>query len=314
MTTSQELFHAQADSVGAALREVIGGTARGTVLAAFERSAYLDLDGRIAALASAGLGRGPFTIGLRDVVTLSPRLAAGDAVSLRDGALQIGRVIVDVGAAVVWDPALPRAGSETHSDQGAFWGDARKFVIDALLSGAPPESVAPLLAAPEVRTGPVPQAARAGLVVQAAVLEALARGLSAIREFLEGGAVGTVTRAVTAEMAGRGPGLTPSGDDVLVGIMHAITVWPALAAQAGGPQARSVLADAALPRTTRISGAYLEAAARGWATEPWHSLVQMLGRRPTAIRAAVRRILRVGETSGADALTGFCWAWSRLVA
>jgi hypothetical protein len=30
-----------------------------------------------------------------------------------------------------------------------------------------------------------------------------------------------------------------------------------------------------------------------------------------ALRASIGHLLRVGETSGADALTGFCWAWAR---
>jgi len=69
--------------------------------------------------------------------------------------------------------------------------------------------------------------------------------------------------------------------------------------------------DAARPKTTRISGAYLDAARRGWAAEPWHALIHALDD-AAAMRTAVRRLARVGETSGADALTGFSWAWRRL--
>ncbi len=100
--------------------------------------------------------------------------------------------------------------------------------------------------------------------------------------------------------------------------MIGVTAWPATAAPREPVDVRLVLASAAHPHTTRISGAYLDAALRGWAPEPWHDLIRPLaGARagpPDALRAAVRRLLRIGETSGADALTGFCWAWRRLPA
>jgi hypothetical protein len=68
----------------------------------------------------------------------------------------------------------------------------------------------------------------------------------------------------------------------------------------------------ARPRTTRISAAYLDAAGQGTATEPWHGLIRALRTRSDGVRAAVADLLRIGETSGADGLTGFCWTFQRL--
>lgn len=93
-----------------------------------------------------------------------------------------------------------------------------------------------------------------------------------------------------------------------MGIVLALVVWPHLA---GTERIPDLLVDAARSKTTRISGAYLDAARRGWAAEPWHALMRALDD-AASTRAAVRRIARIGETSGADALTGFCWAWRRL--
>ena len=132
-------------------------------------------------------------------------------------------------------------------------------------------------------------------------------------EFLSGRAdASRLTAAIAERIAGRGLGLTPSGDDLLTGMMHAITVWPRLAGEMGAAGVRRLMADAARPHTARISGAYLDAAAAGLASDPWHDLMQSVGTSHATIRAAVRRVLEVGETSGADALTGFCWAWRRL--
>jgi hypothetical protein len=86
-------------------------------------------------------------------------------------------------------------------------------------------------------------------------------------------------------------------------------VLPGASGARGVTEMRETLAAAAISRTTRISGAYLEAARHGWAGEPWHALARSLSGPPDLLRGAVRRLLRIGETSGADALTGFCWVW-----
>lgn len=104
-------------------------------------------------------------------------------------------------------------------------------------------------------------------------------------------------------LAGLGPGLTPSGDDVLMGLMHAYFVrFPEGVAR----ERSAVIARIAVPRTTSLSGAWLYAAAEGEAGVLWHRLVDAAaaGNDPE-LRAAVRAILAVGHTSGADALSGF---------
>ena len=286
----------RATSVSSGLSDILTSTARGAVLALFERSAYLDLDGRIAALASAEFGRGPLMIALDRFDALRP-LAVGAAVSLHGGSLRVGLHDISLRDAVVWNPALPPAGGRHGADPAP-----PDLVIEELRRIAPTESVAALL------DGPPGVAATAD-----ALLDPLRRGLEVIARFLSGRAdAAQATRTVATQIAGRGPGLTPSGDDLLTGIMHAITIWPRIAATADGPDVRRLFADAARPKTTRISAAYLDAAARGQASEPWHALVRSLGQSHATARRAARRVLAVGETSGADALTGFCWAWRRL--
>ncbi|MDR7484476.1 MAG: DUF2877 domain-containing protein [Armatimonadota bacterium] len=281
-------------SIPSPLSGLRDGAARGTVLAVFQRSAYLDVAGRIVALAPAGLGRGPLTITLDRPRALRP-LAAGEAVALDGGLLRVGGHTVDLRPSAVWDPALPAVASPAV---------APAVVLREVRRGASEASVAALLDPPR-GAGPT--------LPHSTLLRALRRGLEVIGDFLDGRTgADEVSRAVADDIAGRGPGLTPSGDDLLAGIMHAATVWPSLASRARGADLRTILRDAAAPRTTRISAAYLDAAAGGSASEPWHALVAGLRQSQAAACAAVRRLLAVGETSGADALTGFCWAWSRL--
>ncbi len=289
-----------ASSIPSSLTDLLIGTATGVVLAVFERSAYLDVGGRIVALASGELGRGPLTIRVDDFSAVFP-LAAGHAVTLQDGAIDLGHLKVNLRGAAVWDPALPRS---SGMDPVAASTATLELVTAELRRNAPSDSIAPLLDSP-ITLPDVP--------LRRVLLDPLASGLETVAEFLSGRAdASRLTAAIAERIAGRGLGLTPSGDDLLTGLMHAITVWPRLAGETGAASVRRLIADAARPHTTRISGAYLDAAADGLASEPWHDLMQSVGTSHATIRAAVRRVLDVGETSGADALTGFCWIWRRL--
>jgi hypothetical protein len=100
-------------------------------------------------------------------------------------------------------------------------------------------------------------------------------------------------------LAGRGNGLTPTGDDILIGILFAMQVWQ--------PQSTSLSSttDIASKQTTTLSANFLHAAAAGEAVEAWHGLVSA----ETATQSdAVERILAIGATSGADAWSGFVQA------
>ncbi len=306
MSVTQRPSVVLATSIAAPLAGLAQATARGRVLAAFERSAYLDLDGRVIALLRPGLGRGPFAISLVDPAPLES-MPPGAAVRLDAGLLRAGTLSINVVGAAPWDPSL--AGVAGRLGSGSPPPARRRLVVDALARLAPPESI----------VGIVAPSARRVVVTHAALIAALDLGLEAVRRYAAGHAAGhadddDVAGAVGAQIAGRGPGLTPSGDDLLVGIMHALTVWPALAAERGAAELRALLSEASAPRTTRISRAYLTAASLGLATEPWHDFVHSLTEDDDTVLAAVSALLHVGETSGADAVTGFCWAWTHLAA
>ena len=113
----------------------------------------------------------------------------------------------------------------------------------------------------------------------------------------------TLEEAVTA-LAGWGPGLTPSGDDFLAGLM--LSLW-AREGEAARPLCVRIAAAAA-PRTTRLSGAFLRAAAEGLADERWHALLHTLATGPeAAIARTAQAVLAFGASSGLDMLTGFLW-------
>ncbi len=99
-------------------------------------------------------------------------------------------------------------------------------------------------------------------------------------------------------MLGRGPGLTPAGDDALAG---AVLVEVAL----GGPPTLADAVHRRLAATTAVSRALLSAACEGYAAPPVVALVDavVVGDHDTAA-AHLPRVLAIGHTSGHDLMTG----------
>lgn len=105
----------------------------------------------------------------------------------------------------------------------------------------------------------------------------------------------TSCQAAVYELAGRGNGLTPTGDDILVGALYGLWVWKPV------QKWMDLIVETAAPRTTSLSAAFLRAAAAGEATIHWHRLAN-------GEAAAVEQILAIGHTSGRDAWAGFVHA------
>ena len=101
-------------------------------------------------------------------------------------------------------------------------------------------------------------------------------------------------------LIGLGPGLTPSGDDYLGGMLIALS-------QLGREtQARGLWRWLAprLPRTSAISGAHLAAAAAGEGHEALHACLQALCTRGADWAHTLDALDAVGHCSGWDALAG----------
>lgn len=98
-------------------------------------------------------------------------------------------------------------------------------------------------------------------------------------------------------LGGRGPGLTPAGDDVLAGL---VLVAYALHGPAAGPALQDVVGRV---RTTEYSAAFLHWAARGQGLEPAHDWLTATAadRDP---HPAEHRLARVGASSGRCLIAG----------
>jgi len=111
---------------------------------------------------------------------------------------------------------------------------------------------------------------------------------------------------VLAKVVGRGPGSTPSGDDVLVGIL---AVLNSPHSGAAGARAAESLGQAILPllwTTGDVSGQLLRQAVNGLFSRDVHELLlALLGNpAPHQLQKTIRRVIETGATSGADTCMG----------
>jgi hypothetical protein len=105
----------------------------------------------------------------------------------------------------------------------------------------------------------------------------------------------------TSKLAGLGIGLTPSGDDFIMGALYAAWI---IHLQGTASLLAKEIANTAAPLTTSLSAAWLRSAGRGEAGILWHEFFDVLVR-GESVELPITKLLSVGETSGADALTGF---------
>jgi hypothetical protein len=265
---------------GALLRRVRAGRLRGSVHSVFRRAVNLATnDGELFTLAARGLGNAPHTalLPVHDVRDIG--MSVGDAVHERAGQLWIGeRVALTFETASVWNCVLPRWRA-TPPRVGANL---------AWLQG-------------KLRQRRLVQRAAVG-AFDRAVLDVLEERAGCLRDALRE-REGAVAGAHARSLLGLGPGLTPAGDDFLVGLFAVLHLpdSPCERWLQGGAQ---VLQDAERA-TNEISLAALRCAGRGRVRDSIAVLLRELLRGGGAsLEAALARVLAIGASSGCDIAAG----------
>jgi len=114
-------------------------------------------------------------------------------------------------------------------------------------------------------------------------------------------------KVAVGELIGLGPGLTPSSDDMLAGLVLLCALY---ARNRGGAQRASrltaqVIAEESRGRTTILSEEYLMQAASGRGNEPVIRLcTALLTAGQESVEQETRRVLAIGATSGTDMVLG----------
>jgi len=260
------------------------------VLSVHPRACNLVSDhGDLIALVTSAVGNGPFHVVLAEP-TLD-RLKPGVPARYHQGQLQVADVSIDLQDAALWEPKVA-------------WPDAPMTSTNMahLAAYVAARARSPLFATWKTNS--------AGLAFPGRWPEVLAeRASQAAENLLAGLAAGDVERITwgVGGLTGLGPGLTPAGDDFLVGLMAGLRAWPMILPSGWtAERACRLIVQVAAHRTTLLSAAWLRHAAAGEFAEPWHALVQALANAHEAhIHRAADRILETGATSGADAMAGF---------
>lgn len=242
---------------------VTGGTAR--VLAPLTTSTYLDANGQVVWLGGIDSVRHPRAIQAR-----------GEFVA------DSGTVIFDLAGLDPWPP------------RGCADATVSRDVSRALLARLrqPPADVPAPLGLGRLLVGASPDFP-------------LDRAVGAVTAMAFACDHDDAARAVAAAEAllGLGPGLTPSGDDIVGGVLFARRA--AVVRDAEWGRAAADIVTRARSRTHPISAALLEDLAAGAGHEPVHDLVDALARgHLDQAWSALQRLSRLGHSSGWDLATG----------
>jgi hypothetical protein len=275
----------------------------GSVLSLFAEACNLVSDqGVVLALVSQRVGNGPLNIVLEKGGFLARGWEAGSPVEGDGGGIRVGGTWVSLAGAEVWEPWLEQAGL---SADGPGLKANLSVLHDHLTAQAPGESLACLggYGNPSyLVAGPA-----GGRSVESTYREVAWRAIEGLLAALQVGDRQGIA-AGAAALAGLGPGLTPAGDDFLLGLMAGLRTWPPLGAGGGlsVEEACQSIYGAAAGRTNLFSRALLRSASEGLFGEAWHILLAALGQGGAdEVREAADRVLGFGATSGADALSGF---------
>ncbi len=280
----------RATMVGPIAARTLRSGARGLVRAVFERSFYASLGTQWICIGSVSLGAGPLNLlcaPWHSALALHPILRVGDAVGVDDGVLNAGDFRLPLHIAQLWRPEPPEVWSKASLARGlaSFGGALPPSLPDAGLARLLRCTGTPSPATPVINAARLPVRYLIQLVQEA---------MTGVDAHIDAESI--------APLLGLGPGLTPSGDDYLGGMLVALSLIGQTCLRARLWQALEPLL---VHRTTKISHAHLAAAAEGFGGAALHDLICAIlvgatDTRPPAIAA----VTAIGHTSGWDALAG----------
>lgn len=268
----------------------------------------IDRRGELFSLVLPAVGPGPFALVAQPIPGsrwpaggFAGRLRVDSPVRLRADAMEVGSLEVRLSDLETWQPS-----PDWHRLGSALTPEHLERLGQLLEQHAPAGSLAPL----------ADRSARALLSESASHADlgsALLHTIAGLAQQLLSGLIRSdrgQIQGAAAKLAGLGGGVTPAGDDFMLGAIHAL--WAADEMDRV-PDLGNAVVEAAGRRTNAVSLAWLRAAARGEAGNEWHALFDAIlaGR---LIDEAARGVIRRGHTSGADALAGFVAARRALVA
>lgn len=288
-TPIRQRLELQASSIGLLAKEVLQKTGDATVFASFERSFYLQAGNALIAVVAEDLHDGPLNIKAASAapLTLDLGIEAGQRWRLSPDHLERSDgLVISLGGATVWRPPEPHLPIDRRALAAGL--DALQDCLDTV--SLPKEGLVRLT----ISGGPPTNA------VEQAAAPAIGRLTALLKASFQKRPLGNADDI--AGLLGLGPGLTPSGDDLLSGVLIACRHLGA--DRLAGELAHHLLAEAG-HRTTAVSQGHLQAAARGYGAAPLHDLLLAVSARSQrGLRQTLDAAAKIGHSSGFDALGG----------
>ncbi len=276
---------------GPIAHEVLSEDGELYVLAVFEQSFYLACPRGIVCVGTGEIGAGPINVELAGAMTPGSWAALGITQEI-EGRIEHGipfiteNLAIDLSTASIWSPPPPPAFDPPRAGAGLQR-------LRALAQGRLPRDGLSRL----ILTGK----ATAGNAEAQMADGSIAELRAALPGVLAGTPIGDALVRPATLLVGLGPGLTPSGDDVLGGIMLALSVT-------GRRELCDGIWEALVPEldalTVPVSAMHLSAAADGLASAAMHDLVNALLADADGLDQALRVASAAGHTSGWDTIAG----------
>lgn len=259
----------------------------GSVLACFEHSLYLKLAaGVLACVGEERIGCGPLNVCIQagEWPRVS-RCALGETVRATTHEIVIGsRTVLDLTESAPWRP-----GPIDRHERSPLTVD--RFV-NRTLACAPKDGLfrAVFDASSLSLDAPIARMAHPAIVALRAWMRRFGPGVGV-----------PLPPAVVANLIGLGPGLTPSGDDLLAGVLMMLR---AVSMNDHGAALWSFIGPKLDAGTNEISRAHLFAASQGEGHAAIHDVIEALLTGSNRLVPALEGIDQLGHTSGWDAAAG----------
>jgi len=272
-------------------RNWLAATTSARVLESFDRACNLiNQDNDILTLVTSERGLTPFALVVASE-SLAPfqKVGAGDDVAVTPYSIVVGPLDIRLSTITLWNPA-----PDWPMLQRMFANDPTRLgkLAEIVSELSSPASLLDLF-----RPQPIE---RTGLEI--ALLDRARIGAADLVLGLQQGHADQAL-AGAKRLAGLGNGLTPAGDDFLLGV--SLAVWAGLYGKDRAEQVAKLI-ETACPLTTLLSAAYLRSAAQGECIAPWHTLFAALLLSDAEVtRMAAKSLMSIGHSSGCDGLAGF---------
>jgi hypothetical protein len=286
------------EQLGNFARAALEGRGEARVLGVFDRSIHVVVGNAVVCIVDSRLGNGPLNAVLAPQVDerrqsgwTSVAAHPGGRAQLAQGSLTVGALRFDFADADAWQPEpWPSFPSRDHARSSV------ERLCEIAHRQAPAGGLAHLVLCPHEQTRQASPLARIAAPPLTELSRWLARAISHSADH----------EPAPTGLLGLGPGLTPSGDDLLGGALIALRAsGHSTVAEALG---KAAIRDAETA-TTQLSQAFLKAAVSGQGAEALHRLLAILLAGPVdGLEPLVDDVAQIGHTSGWDTLAGVAMA------